>query len=411
MKKTAFRLVLCALFLLSGALVHAQTITAVSVRGLKRTRPHVAEYPLQKFIGRDGMLLDFNEVHAAVVDTGILEPVSIGVEMNPDQETLSLVVEVREKWAIFPLPMFVMDSDGGIQGGLSLIDANAFGLNDTFAVTGMYGTSGWLASMLYRYTPERKHLPGWTVMGVYAKENRKDTDQHKVELRNYEQEIIVGGLGAYYPVTDYLTTSILFSLRRNSVADGKNPRNVPDRGIFAGNIDPSLEISRSHWDGFLLSRQRASLGYTLVLPLDANSVAHTISVRGRYGLSIIPGFKAHIGGGARYALYAPPVLESPASVAEVVILPKSFSAQNYAGASLGMEKYLYKFSQGTLAFIASYEALYSYGPIIGDQFDHGVSAFINFYLSRIAIPALGFGVAWNVAKNEYVGIFNIGISI
>jgi outer membrane protein assembly factor BamA len=409
MRKTLFRFALCVLFLFSGVLIHAQTITSVSVRGLKRTKPHVAEYPLQKFIGRDGMRLDFNEVHAAIVSTGILEPLSIGVELTPDRETLILVVDVREKWALFPLPMFAMDSNGDIQGGGSLIDANAFGLNDTFAVTGIYGSTGWLASMLYRYTPDRKHLPGWTVMGMYGKRDQQDTDQHNAELRNYKQRIILGSLGIQYPVTEDLTASASVSLRRQDVNDGESPREVPDRGIFAGSIEPSLEISQSHWDGFLLSQQRASLSYAFMLPSD-NSPLHTISVQANYEWSLVPGFKAGVRGGMHYAPYAPPILESTASTVDITILPKSFSAQHFAGASLELEKYLYKFSQGTLAVLASYQAVYSYGPILEDQFDHGVSASVNFYLSRIAIPALGFGVSYNVARNEYISAFNIGLS-
>jgi hypothetical protein len=141
-----------------------------------------------------------------------------------------------------------------------------------------------------------------------------------------------------------------------------------------------------------------------------NSPLHTLSARGNYELSIVPGFKAGLRGGIHYAPRSLPILESSASAVDITILPNSFSAQNFAGASLGFEKYLYKFSQGTLAFLASYQTVYSYGPILGNQFDHGASASVNFYLSRIAIPALGFGVSYNVAKGEYVGVFSIGMS-
>jgi hypothetical protein len=409
MKKAPFWFVVYTLFLFSGTLLQAQTITAVSVRGLKRTKPHVAEYPLQKFIGQDGMLLDFNEVHAAIMGTGILEPLSVGVEQTPDREGLILAVDVREKWSFFPFPVFFMDSGGAMQGGAALMDANAFGLNDTFIVAGLYGPSLWLASAIYRYTPERKFLPGWTIIGMYGRQNQQDTDQHGGEVRNYDRRTAVGGLGIQYPATDYLTASVSFSLSRQSISDGDQPREVPDRGIFAGGINPSLEISQNDWDGFLLLQRRFSLGYTLMLSLE-NSPLHTISARANYELSIVPGFKTGLRGGVRYAPRSLPILESSAASVDIAILPNTFSAQNFAGASLGFEKYLYKFSQGTLAFLASYQGVYSYGPILGDQFDHGVSASLSFYLSKIAIPALGFGVSYNVAKDEYIGVFSIGMS-
>jgi hypothetical protein len=318
-------------------------------------------------------------------------------------------VEVREKWAFFPIPVFSMDSNGGMQGGIALMDANAFGLKDTFIVAGFYGTSGWLASVLYQYTPERKNFPGWSVMGMYGRKNQLNTDQHKKELRNYEQRTVAGSLGIQYPATEYLTASVSFSLRDQSIEDGEHPREVPESGLFAAGIDPSLAISKTHWDGFLLSQQRASVGYDLTLPWD-RSPLHVVSARANYELSIVPGFKAGIRGGIRYAPNSLPILESSASSVDIAILPDSFSAQSLAGASLGFEKYLHKFSQGTLAVLASYQAVYSYGPILGDQFDHGVSTALNFYLSRIAIPAVGLGFAWNVAKQEYTATFNLGMS-
>jgi hypothetical protein len=144
-------------------------------------------------------------------------------------------------------------------------------------------------------------------------------------------------------------------------------------------------------------------------PADINPL-HTVSLRGVYERSILPGFKAGIRGGMRYSPGAPPIFDSSASSVLIDILPGTFSAQNYLGAALGFEKYLYKFSQGTLAFLASYQAVYSYGPLLEHQFDHGVSGALNFYLSRIAIPTMGIGVFYNVAKNEFMVGYNIGAS-
>jgi hypothetical protein len=170
-----------------------------------------------------------------------------------------------------------------------------------------------------------------------------------------------------------------------------------------------MGIHQSHWDGFLMAQRRASLGYTLML-LSDHSPLHAISVRANYELSLVPGFKAGVRGGIHYAPDDLPLFESSASVVDIAILPSSFSAQNFAAASLGFEKYLYKFSQGTLAFLASYQAVYSYGPILGGQFDHGVSGAVNFYLSKVAIPALGLGVSFNAAKGEYAGVFSVGMT-
>ncbi|GHV77559.1 hypothetical protein AGMMS49942_23800 [Spirochaetia bacterium] len=411
------RILLLFLLLIPGVYLSAQTITAVSVTGLKRTKPHVAEYPLQKFIGREGMSVDFNDVHAAILDTGILEPLSIGVGRRADGDGMILTVQVREKWAFLPLPLFKTDFDTVWSAGLGIMDNNAFGLNDKFVLAGAYGNTAWFATAMYQYTPERNHFPGWNVMGRYGRENERDTDQHKRILRKFEQDTITGGLGIQYPVTDLLTVSAAFSLQQRIIRKRDDSPNDPGEGTLAGRITPSLELRRSNWDGYLLRERRAKLDYTLTLP-DMHPF-HTVSLRGVYEMSILPGFKAGLRGGIRYSPDAPPIFESPASSVIIDILPGTFSAQHYAGAALGLEKFIYKISkvpkvlgplQGTIAIFASYQTVYSYGPLLEHQFDHGISGALNLYLSRVAIPTIGIGVFYNVAKNEFMVGYNMGVS-
>jgi outer membrane protein assembly factor BamA len=415
--KHSLRPFFAALLLVTGFHLQAQhaakfparVITAVSVTGLTRTRSYVAEYSLQKFIGQDGMGIDFNDVYAAIAGTGILEPLSIGVRETPDRNGMVLTVNVREKWAFFPIPVFFADSNGTLGGGGALMDANAFGLNDKFIAAGTYSNSGWFASLIYQNTPERKHFPGWNIMGIYGRQIQRDTDQYKTNLRKYKQDIIIGSLGIQYPVTDLFTVSTSLSFSRRTVRESEDSLLPPEKGILAGEINPALELSSSHWDGYLLSQRRAKLDYTFMPVLNAAPL-HTLSLRGNYEISVIPGFKAGLRGGIYYRPDAPPLLESSASSAGFNILPSTFSARHYAGAALGFEKYLYKFSQGIMAFLISYQAVYSYGPILEHEFDHGVTGALNFYLSRIAIPAMGIGVSYNVAAKEFTVSFNMGTS-
>jgi hypothetical protein len=385
----------------------AQIITAVSVGGLKRTKPHVAEYPLKKFIGRNGADIDFNEVYGAIVNTGILEPLSIGIEETPNGTLLT--VEVREKWSFFPAPVFFMDSGGDMQGGVALLDANSFGLNDKFIAAGLYGVSGWLASAIYQHTPARNHFPGWMLMGMYGRQNRRDTDQHKADLRNYDLDTILGSLGVKYPATEFVTLSSSLSLLKRNILERSDPYNAPAEGAFGLGINPALELKNSHWDGFLLSEKSLKLEYTLMLILD-DLPLHTVSLRGAYTIPIVPGFQAGIHGGIHHTPGAPPIFESPPNSVGIKILPNTFSAVSYAGAALEFEKYLFKFSQGTLAVLVGYQAVYSYGPILSHQFDHGFTGGINFYLSRIAIPALGLGASYNAAADKFQGTLSLGMS-
>ncbi|GHV74967.1 hypothetical protein AGMMS49940_22690 [Spirochaetia bacterium] len=256
----------------------------------------MAEYPLKKFIGQDGMAIDFNDVHAAILGMGILEPLSIGVGRSPDGNGMILTVHVQEKWAFLPLPLLNTDFSTFWSAGLAIMDNNAFGLNDKFVVEGTYGNTAWFASALYQYTPEREHFPGWYVMGMYGRQNEQDTDQHGRVLRKYGQDTIRGGLGIQYPITGLLSTSTSIYLEHQSLREFEDSPNDPGERGLSGRINPALEIGRNKWDGYLQSQQRAKLGYTFTLlskadPADIHPL-HTVSLRGVYEYSILPGFKA-----------------------------------------------------------------------------------------------------------------------
>jgi hypothetical protein len=45
----------------------------------------------------------------------------------------------------------------------------------------------------------------------------------------------------------------------------------------------------------------------------------------------------------------------------------------------------------------------------GDGFDHGPFAGIQFYLRRIAIPAVGLGASFNLVRKTTQWSFSIGI--
>jgi outer membrane protein assembly factor BamA len=411
--KAQTRLVLLLFFVVLAAPLFSQTsysITGISISGLKRTKAVVLEQPLKKFLGRNVEDVSIVEVEGIVVSTGILEPVAVSIEDAPGEAGKILVVAVREKWTIFPLPMFFADSGGRINGGLFFMDSNAFGLRDLFVAGGMYGSSGWIATAMYQYTPEKDHVPGWSLMGFYSRQDVENTDQHKTALRRYTQDSFSGSLGLNYSFTELFGASLSFSYAQNMLREHENPLEVPDKDAMVFRINPELSLRRSNWDGYFMAEQSVRLSYSYLIGLNDYPSFHSIDLQGNYEISIIPGFKFSSHGGLHYEPEAPVLFESSASSVRISILPSSFLAQNFAGASAGLEKYIWKFSQGTLSVYGNYQVVYSQGPLLGDQFDHGAAAGVNFYLSRLAIPAVGLGVAYNVAANEFQGSFSIGMS-
>ena len=394
------------------ALLNAETvnddgvdrITSISVTGLKRTKLSTAERPLRRFIGRETERLEEDEVRAAVLDTGVLEPISVEIR----GQTLS--VTVREKWAIFPVPVFMIGS-GGIMAGLAFFDANAFGLADNFFLAGLYRTGGWSASAGYIHNSREGHLPGWNLMTTYSREERHDRNQSNDDLRRFRLDSISVDAGIGFPLikdSDLLSASALFSYDGSFLRDSGNMINAPDEDLQLIGAGTELSLRRSSWDGFFLSEESASVRYFYRIAFNGFSY-HSARFRGVWEKSLVPGFRVNIKTGALFEPSAPVLFESSPLVSQVAILPRDFSARSYAGISAGLEKHIYKFSAGTFSLSAAYQLVWSRGPILGDSLDHGILGMFTFYLSRIAIPALGLGIAYNVREHYLQATFALGM--
>ena len=400
----------------SGAEASDRVITSIEVIGLKRTKPHIAKLPLEKFLNRKVSALDLNDVQAAVRDTGILEP--IGVEIvdsangNFSHES-TLRVTVHEKWTIFPIPLVVAGS-GGSTVGFFLYDSNAFGIRDMTALGGMYGTSGATAIAMYQHTPDRKGLPGWNTFFMYGRREEKDMDKEEEIHRRYSVDQLRVSLGLQYPINNLLSSSMSVSFSNISLREDADDLHPPGQGIQFLGISPGLSLRSSSWDGFLLSQKSLSLGSNLNRSF-GGLYWHETYARAVFEQPIIPGFRLVLRSGALWKAEADnetdPLLEDGPQRAQVDILPRNFSARNYAGFSGGFEKYLVKFNWGTLSVFGVWQCVFSHGLISGDQFDNGPSGGIRLYLSRLALPALGAGLAYNMNSGLYQFTFNMGMEL
>jgi hypothetical protein len=165
----------------------------------------------------------------------------------------------------------------------------------------------------------------------------------------------------------------------------------------------------SSWDGFLLSQKSLSLEYGYNRAINGNSF-HQVEYRGIFEHSLIPGFRINIKSAGVWKTSADPLNEDGPYSAFVSILPRDFSAMQYAGFSAGLEKYLYKARWGTLAIHGSWQGVFYDGHISGSEFNHGPAVGLLFYLSQIAIPAVGGGAAYNMNSRLFQGVFSVGMA-
>jgi hypothetical protein len=388
----------------------ARIISALSVEGLKRTKQRAAERPLQKFIGADADRLDLNEVRAAVLDTGVLEPLAAAV--IEEEGSYILKVTVREKWSVFPIPIVTAGS-GGVSFGAFFTDTNAFGVMDTVFAGGMYSSREWMAGGGYMHRPGREYFPGWRAGAFFSRQERHDTDQNEEDLRVFFLDSITASLAFPFSFREIWRFTLGIEYGEKILTNRGSSLRPPPSSLRTVGFEAGLSVRRSSWDGYFLSEESASADLTWHQGIGSPSF-YSLTGRLIWEKSIIPGLipglRVKFRSGGIYAPQAPILGESSPFVAQVNILPNSFSAKNYAGASAGLEKHLFKTSFGTLSVLGSWQAVFSHGSILGDQFDQGPAGALSFYMSRLAIPALSIGAAYNLRAAKIQGAFSLGMS-
>jgi len=364
-----------------------------------------------------------NEVYAAIKDTGILEPLEVALVRSIDgtidgtiDETTDgtiLQVTVQEKWSIFPVPM-VMASNGEFNFGLFFMDSNALGIRDQMVLGGMYGSSRLMGIAMYNHTPNRKGPPGWNTFFMYGRQENEDSDRDEIIHRRYSVDTLRLSLGLSYPFTDHLSGSLGLSFSDINLRENEDDLNPPEKGVRLLGISPGISLRSSDWDGILLSQRSISVRYGYDVELSGSSF-HQAEFRGIYERSIVPGFRLSLRSGAIWNSSGDPdtapLFEEGPQRAQVDILPRKFSARHYAGISAGLEKYVFKASWGTLSVLGSWQSVFSQGPISGFEFNHGPSGGIRFYLSRVALPAMGIGLAYNLNSGLFQFAFSIGMEM
>jgi hypothetical protein len=397
----------CAfVWLLIPLALFSQTIVSTQVSGLKRTKPFIADNALEKFIGRDAKDIDFNDVRAAILDTGVLDPISVKVLEGEGGAVLS--VAVAEKWSFIPMPM-VMANNGGSSYGLFLADLNAFGLKDQAAVGGMFGSVGKMGLLAYRMTPDKTGIPGGSLMFVFQDRERVFEDHKENTVLTFDSVEVTASLGIDHPITDKVQASfhVIFA---NNYTDGPS---APEGNRTLG-FSPGISYRRSKWDGYLMSEYSANFSYTYNLALKNDSY-HEIEGRIKAESPIVPGFLIKALGGFVFRPGAPLVAESLPRPARGEILPSKYAALHYMGLSMGFEKYVLQTRYGTISLFADWEMVISahsggLSNLTEENFDQGPVGGLHFYLSKLAIPAMGLSAAYNTATGKPQFAFNLGVS-
>jgi outer membrane protein assembly factor BamA len=125
--------VLAALLLCAATAAQAQeapVIREIAFRGNEVTRPATMLREMTLHVGDAADPREVERSRQGVQDLGLFR--SVGAELEPVEGGVRLVVTVKEKYYVLPLPRGDVSSDGGYGWGAQLRWNNVWGLNHTF---------------------------------------------------------------------------------------------------------------------------------------------------------------------------------------------------------------------------------------------------------------------------------------
>jgi hypothetical protein len=392
-----------ALWMVSGGVLFAQNTQGGVVRdivftGLRRTKPFVAERLLEKFRGLRPDAIDENDVRAAIIESGVLDPERI--EFLPHDDGWTLHAVVVEKMSFFPIPLFMAGSSGWM-AGLAVADMNAFGIRDTFALMGIYSGDSWSAMAMYSHAGVAAVKPGFMLAASYSRSEFKMNNAYGDTLFSVDHVQAGASGGINYQLNGPWNGRFTLGYTRSDI----ETFNQIDHVITA---QPQIGLRGSNWDGYLLNQNSAALEYEVRAVLDGDTT-HRVGLVFNYDQSIISGFRWTAKGGATWSPESDRFTETSPSEVNVTLMTNNFRATTMTGLYAGFEKALWRVNAGTLAVLAAYQVLASQSLSDGDSFDHGPFVGVLFYLRRIAIPAIGLGVSFNLVRETTQWSFSIGM--
>jgi hypothetical protein len=269
---------------------------------------------------------------------------------------------------------------------------------------------------MYFHSPAVSGEFGWNVMGFFSLKENELTDQGDglasdgQILRRYNSMSIRPSAGLSYQLSEPVTAGFDLAYQNAVLRDTDNPLNAPENGTQGIGLSPNIAVKYNSWDGFFLNEKRASLKYSYTFIMNDDDV-QSVSLDAAFNHSFIPGFRFAAKSGMVFSTAsASPFFEYQGTAAAVNILPAGYQAASIAGISLGLEKSLFKFKFGVVSLSAAYQAAYSHSGLLPHQFDHGPAAMLQMYFSRVAIPGVGLGAAYNVDKNAWQYAINAGMT-
>lgn len=381
--------VLVILFIFSGIFVFSQTeekvIGSITISGLKRTRESVVYKILGVEEGDKISLFDEEVFTQEILKTGILRPGKI--TCNEYEDYIDINIEIKEKWTLIPIPIVSISGENQSYGFV-LLEQNFLGLRKLLFVQSAYSTlAGLTGGIMYR---DIDILPGdlYLLTGGFLTNNSDDSYVHTAGILGIGKEFTKLILQSQFKYDHF----IFDSSEQNQFIS--NSFNIAYKDLYyTSTIQTGTSLSLTLTPGWNFG------GSAMFLKLNgtmnhSKEIFKNLYLAGRISYQYFdsPTLLERYWGGSDNSRTLVPVL-----------------CDQYTGGSVFLEYAFLDFGAGAVSSMVQYE-------LGGYQHDSnnwniytGPGAGLRLYLKKIAMPAMGFDIAYNTFNNNFLFTLTVGM--
>ncbi len=330
-----------------------------------------------------------------------------------DTDAVRLILEVEDKWTLIPVPFFSSDGDS-VMGGLVVIESNLLGTGKQLISGAMGGTEGLSGFVVFAdpaFLRSNWQLSLSASGGVGSEEIATPDGETALEFDNNSYG---GSFGLGYRFTNRFEAGFRARVELHeldaisgSAATGLSDAQLNDEigesqqqlGLQA-RYDPTVPY------GSLLKGFETSARATYSLVQDAPSIDAQLS----YNLPTTAGQRLRLLAAAGYGQRSL-ISEEPVSGRDGFrTLPfGKATADDYWSTALAYDVPVLTQGWGAMVISSFYEHGWYRSSAVGDFDFYGPGAGFRIYLRRIAIPALGVDVAYNLRSDRTVFSVAVGM--
>lgn len=339
-------------------------------------------------------------------------PDSAGVAA-PDAEAVRLILEVEDKWTLIPVPFFSSDGES-LMGGLIVIESNLLGTGKQLISGVMGGTEG-LSGFAVFADPAllgSNYRLSLSASGGVGSEEIATPDGETALA--FDNNSYGGSFGLGYRFTNRFEAGFRARIEQHELSGISGPAAA---GLSSAQL--AAEIGESQQQLGLEARYDATVPYgsllkgfetaaraTYSLVLDAPA----IDAQASYNLPTIAGQRLRLlaagGYGERSVISEEPV--SGRDGFRTLPFGKA-TADDFWSAAVAYDVPVLTRGWGAMVISSFYEQGWYHSSAVG-RFDfYGPGAGFRIYLRRIAIPALGVDVAYNLQSGRTVFSVAVGM--